>query len=928
MVTMQPYRLFALLGVLVAAVYLAGWFDAVERQLLDLRTGLSERPASDQLLIVAIDSVSLRALGDWPWPRRFHAEAIERLVGAGAARIAYDVDLSSPTEASEDQALAEAFALASPDRIALPTLRHLRQTADQRIERFERAPLPLFSDHVSAASIEVRADADGLVRRLGEDAVARDVTLPSMPVWLLGDPAAADAVWAASPAPVAIDYSIAPDAIPRISFIDLLSGRFDPTKIAGRRVVVGPTAIELGDWISVPRHWALPRSVVQALAFETLIQNRSLVHVSGWLAALGALLATLLAGPLFARLSWRRALALLAVFVVLVIGLAVALQSWAAIVLDSAALLCGLVVAFIAAILVRVEQRARTMAGQPGALPDAENLSRELVDSSFDAILTFDAGGTVLSCNGSAERLFGRPAEDIVAHPVTGLLPDEHHRTLAAWAQDGGSRELVAASSDGRRIPVDVALSRMQVDARWVGIAMLRDITQRKVEQAELERLALHDALTGLPNRTLLNDRIDHAVSAARRSGEAMAVLLLDLDRFKDVNDALGHQVGDLLLTEVGPRLRQPLRDTDTVARLGGDEFAILLPGPTDVPAACRIAERIVEAFRRPFAIDGLSLEVGISIGVALYPDHGATAEQLLQHADAAMYTAKGNGVGFVVYDAESETNSVRRLTLTGELRRAIENEQLSLLFQPKVDVNGGLAGVEALVRWQHPEQGLIAPEQFVPSAERTGLIRPLTLWVVNAVLRQQHAWRAAGFEINAAVNLSVKSLHDPALANILELLFRRWQTDAGCLTLELTESSLMADPETSMTVLKRMETLGCKLSLDDFGTGYSSLPYLQRMPISEIKIDRSFVVAMTRDENAAVIVRSIVKLAKSLGFTVVAEGVESEDAFSWLRAVGCDQVQGYYLGRAMSGDELLTWLKESPWSQSLQQDLDRMQPA
>jgi EAL domain-containing protein (putative c-di-GMP-specific phosphodiesterase class I) len=199
---------------------------------------------------------------------------------------------------------------------------------------------------------------------------------------------------------------------------------------------------------------------------------------------------------------------------------------------------------------------------------------------------------------------------------------------------------------------------------------------------------------------------------------------------------------------------------------------------------------------------------------------------------------------------------------------------------------------------------------------------------VVNAVLRQQHAWRAAGFEINAAVNLSIKSLHDPELTNILELLFQRWQTDARCLTLELAESALMADPETSMAVLKRMETFGCKLSLDGFGTGYSSLPYLQRLPISEIKIDRSFVVAMTRDENVAVVVRSIVKLAKSLGFTVVAEGVESEDAFSWLRTLGCDQVQGHYLGRAMSGDELLTWLKESPWSQDLQQDFDRMQPA
>ena len=338
------------------------------------------------------------------------------------------------------------------------------------------------------------------------------------------------------------------------------------------------------------------------------------------------------------------------------------------------------------------------------------------------------------------------------------------------------------------------------------------------------------------------------------------------------------------------------------MARLGGDEFAILLPGPTDVPAACGIAERIVEAFREPFAVDDMALEVGISIGVALYPEHGEAAEPLLQHADAAMYAAKRNGFGFLVYNAEAEGSRARRLGLTGDLRRAIEDDQLSLSFQPKVDAREGtLAGVEALLRWHHPEHGLIAPEDFVPGAEHTGLIRPLTLWVVNAVLRAQRVWREAGLEINVAVNLSVKSLHDPELVNVLRLLFERWQTPASCLTLELTESALMADPDTAMMVLKRVADLGCRLSLDDFGTGYSSLAYLQRLPIDELKIDRSFVAAMTEDDNAAVVVRSVIKLAKSLGLTVIAEGVESEDAFASLRSLGCDQMQGFYLGQAMT---------------------------
>jgi diguanylate cyclase (GGDEF)-like protein/PAS domain S-box-containing protein len=928
---MQHYRPFALLGALVAVVYLAGWFDPIERALSDLRAGLVERAASEDLLIVAIDPVSLQALERWPWPRRYHAEAIERLLAAGAARIAYDVDFSAPSQPFDDQALAGALAQAGPGRIVLPVFRHLRQTTDNQIEPFDTAPLPLFRDHAANASIDLRADSDGRVRRIARNAPRQGVDLPTTPAWLQDDPDApvGDATGADPGAQILIDYSIDPDAIPQLSFIDLLSGRFDPAAIAGKRVLVGATAIELGDWLSVPRHWALPRPVVQALAFETLRQDRALSHAGGWPIALGSALLVMLLGPLFGRSPRPLGLALLAGSIAALVGLAMLLQLWAAIVLDTTAAGLGLVLAFAGAMLGRAERRARRPGGHTAALPTEDRLTRELVGSSFDAIVTFDPAGAVLSCNGAAERMFGRPAAELVGQPVTRLLPDEHHRALAAWAQDGGSRELVAVRDDGSRLPVDVALSRMQVDARWVGIAILRDISQRKAQHAELERMALHDALTGLPNRTLLNDRIAHAINAARRSGEAMAVLLLDLDRFKEVNDTLGHLVGDRLLTMIGPRLRRPLREADTVARLGGDEFAILLPGPTEVPAACGIAERIVEAFREPFVVDEMALEVGISIGVALYPEHGEAAERLLQHADAAMYAAKRNGFGFVVYNAETEGNRARRLGLTGELRRAIEDDQLSLSFQPKVDAREGtLAGVEALLRWHHPEHGLIAPEDFVPGAEQAGLIRPLTLWVVNAVLRAQRTWREAGFEINAAVNLSVKSLHDPELANVLGLLFERWQTEASCLTLELTESALMADPETAMTVLQRVADLGCRLSLDDFGTGYSSLAYLQRLPIDELKIDRSFVAAMTEDDNAAVVVRSVIKLAKSLGLTVVAEGVESEDAFAWLRSLGCDQMQGFYLGQAMASEALLAWLKESPWDPDLQQRDDRMQPA
>ena len=457
--------------------------------------------------------------------------------------------------------------------------------------------------------------------------------------------------------------------------------------------------------------------------------------------------------------------------------------------MDTSAGLIGLVLAFGVATLGRIEHQAHALAGHVGTLPAKDRMMRQLVDNSFDAIVTFGADGQVLSYNRAAERIFGVAAHDVIGRPIRRLLPDHRHGSFKTLAQTGGIHELEAEHGAGRRFPVEATFGRMEVDEKWVGIAILRDVTERKLQEAELERMALHDALTGLPNRTLLSNRIEHAIRSAQRTGDHMAILLLDLDRFKDVNDTLGHQVGDQLLTEVGPRLERPLRAADTVARLGGDEFAILLVGPTDLEMACRVAERVVEALRHPFAIQDLALEVGISIGVALYPEHGTTASELLQHADVAMYAAKRDQLGFVVYSAESDTHSVRQLTLTGELRRAIEDDQLVLEFQPKIDARTAeLAGVEALIRWEHPEHGSIRPDEFIHSAEQTGLIKPLTLWVLNAALRALQDWQQDGYDFGVAVNLSVKSLHDPQLPDVVRLLLQSWQQQPALLTFEITE--------------------------------------------------------------------------------------------------------------------------------------------
>jgi diguanylate cyclase len=417
---------------------------------------------------------------------------------------------------------------------------------------------------------------------------------------------------------------------------------------------------------------------------------------------------------------------------------------------------------------------------------------------------------------------------------------------------------------------------------------------------------ATHDALTGLPNRVWLQD----GLAAASGDATGAALVLIDLDRFKEVNDTLGHQYGDQLLIEVARRMRDTLRDGETVVRLGGDEFAVLLPGVTGADDVAAVATRLHEALREPFELGGLSLSVTGSIGAALYPQHGTTPDQLLQRADIAMYTAKARRTGYTIFDHSQDSTDPRRLTLAGDLRRGIDQGQLLLHYQPKVDARtGAVLGAEALVRWRHPEYGLIPPDDFIPLAEHTGLIGPLTRFVLAEALRQARAWRDAGHELGVAVNVSAHGLLDLALPAEIAALLEHCLVPARLLTVEITETAIMTDPERALRVVRELHTLGVRLSIDDFGTGYSSLAYLKNLPVQELKIDRSFVSGMTTSDRDAVIVRSTVDLGHNLGLRVVAEGVEDDATWRQLDAAGCDALQGYHISRPVAADEFCTWL-------------------
>lgn len=554
----------------------------------------------------------------------------------------------------------------------------------------------------------------------------------------------------------------------------------------------------------------------------------------------------------------------------------------------------------------------------------SEERFRQLAESIQEVFwLTDPDKREMLYISPSYETVWGRTCESLYNDPqsfLENIHPDDCERVTAALAgqADGGyDEEYRIMKPDGavrwirdRAFPVRDASGTVH---RIAGIA--QDITDRKQHEETIRHLAYYDALTGLPNRTLLHDRLQQAILLGRRTAKPVALLLMDLNRFKEVNDTLGHHKGDLLLQQVGARLRDVVRESDTVGRLGGDEFAVLLLGAGDVDHAKRVADKLLKALETSFVIDGLTLEVGASIGIALCPQHAGDVNLLMQRADVAMYAAKQAGAGATIYSAEQDTHSHRRLELVGELRAAIERDELTLHYQPKLSLaTRRVIGLEALVRWRHPARGLIAPDQFISLAEQTGTIKPLTVWVLRAALRQAKAWRTAGLAFPVAVNLSARTLHDPTLPEEIERLLAASGVPPDGLGLEITESAIMVDPARAMEVLTRLSRMGVALSIDDFGTGYSSLGYLKKLPVAELKIDRSFVVQMDRDADDAVIVRSTIDLAHNLGLTVVAEGVENRATWDRLADLKCDAAQGYYLSRPVPAEEITPRLGQAAW--------------
>lgn len=516
------------------------------------------------------------------------------------------------------------------------------------------------------------------------------------------------------------------------------------------------------------------------------------------------------------------------------------------------------------------------------------------------------------------DALAGKTAQALVTIrtktiPGQNLISQHVNEFIALQQRETEKRLAQAAASYARARSTMLALGgTATVLGILIGVVVIRNSNR---QAGLLERQAMYDSLTHLPNRVLFADRLQQTIRVRRREKKPFALITMDLDRFKEINDSLGHHAGDQVLLHVGNCVRTCLRESDTVARMGGDEFAILLATANDLDGAVAATKKILRVLEEPADIAGQKIEIGASFGIVLYPEHGEEPEGLMRAADAAMYAAKQAHGGYKVYSKDLGQGADDRQTLQGELRHAIAHNELVLYFQPQIDFKSNrINGVEALVRWQHPKHGLLGPDKFIPLAEQTGMIKQLTYYVLRSALRHCEGWQRTGQDLSMSVNISAINIQDPEFPEHVAEILKEFNVSPARLELEITETAVMYEPVRAVECIKKLSALGLLIAIDDFGTGYSSMSYLKEMLIAKIKIDKSFVTDMAINQSDAVIVRSTVELGHNLGMKVVAEGVETQAVWDKLSALGCDDAQGYYMSRPLTADGFTEWLQQSPW--------------
>lgn len=536
----------------------------------------------------------------------------------------------------------------------------------------------------------------------------------------------------------------------------------------------------------------------------------------------------------------------------------------------------------------------------------SEAFAHSIINYAVEGIITINIEGNIEYINPAVEKTFNYSTGELLGKNIDILIPELYYKDENL---QNTNIELVGHGKDKSTMPIELTIIKFYVDNRCFFTIIFRDITERKNYEETIRYQALYDSLTGLPNRFLLRERISHEISHAKHTNMKLAVMYLDLDRFKLINDTLGHDVGDKLLQEVAKRYENSLNSTDTLARIGGDEFIILLPEVVREENVAKLANRLLEVTREPFIIGPHEFYISVSIGITIYPEDGETAETLMTNADVAMYRAKENGKNsFQIYTSALNEKALERLALENSLRRAIEYQEFTIYYQPKVNtLTEQVVGMEALIRWQHPNWGLVPPQKFIPLAEETGLIIPIGEWVLRTACAQTKALQNAGFPpLTVAVNLSPIQFELQDLSKIVSQILEETGLEPQYLELEITESIAMQNVEHTIKTINELKNMGIKFAIDDFGTGYSSLSQLTSFSVNKLKIDKSFVCQIDGDYDNSIIASTIMALGKSLKIDVVAEGVETQEQANFFKENTCNEMQGYFYGKPMSNEDFM----------------------
>jgi len=893
-------------------------------------------PAS---VVVAIDEATLSALGRWPWNRAVHAALVDRLSAAGVASIG--LSILFPESAPGDAEFARA--LAASRRVVLPVAPRAGDGIDSGVT--ELLPVPQLASNAAALGhVDVELDADGLARRTFTRAGSSSARWNALALATL------KIASGEQPAPIAnldagrngwlrlvslrtpwvregellLPYPDAGTAPRVISYFALLDQAERARPLAGQTVFIGATAGGIDGGLATPASpQGRPMSAVEfhARAFEAL--RSGLVYVTASPGTTLALSLLFLALPawLLGRMPLRGAVAVGGLVAVppLASGVALnALQLW----IPPGAAVLG----FLLGYLLWFAQYIRH---KRGSLNHARHDADATLRSITDAVITIDKDTRVTMINPVAERFTGLGQAEAEGQLIGDLL--KAHTDLTA----GALGTVLAAlkhrqairlpdpipwhSPDGRNYALRLTATPVgeSADGGEGAVVVLHDVTETLAITARLQHEATHDLLTGLPNRALLLDRLHQALANARRRGTLVALLFVDLDRFKRINDSLGHYVGDRVLQVVAERLQASVRTGDTVARWGGDEFIILMDNLHDESAVVAVAGKLLDLLEREVEAEGgTDLVLSCSIGISVGPQDSADAGTLLSMADKAMYQGKiEGGASYTFYSPAMNTWSRDRLSMEAALRHGLAYSEFELFYQPQIDVTSGrLAGLEALIRWHRPGNGLVRPDVFIAAAEETGIIRNIGEWAIREATAQAARWRGEGLNpVPLAVNVSARQCSDMGIVDTIREALATSGLDPRMLKVEITESTAMRDPERAAELLHRIDALGVGIAVDDFGTGYSSLSLLKRFPISELKIDKSFVGDIAGDNDDAAIVRGTIALAHGLGMKVVAEGVETEPQLGFLARHGCNVAQGYLFAQPLPAREIRGWLAVPP---------------